>query len=228
MIKVVQCWDDGVEDDIRLIALLRRHGAKASFNLNPGLHDAQRGHTWRYKDVKDVRRLAKGELVDVYEGFTIANHTVTHPWPLKISLDEWRREVVDARKMLQDIFAQPVDGFVYPYGQRSDETDRVVLEAGHTYARGTGPVCAAEPRGYPPANPFRFVPDGHFKDADLLEKFAAAKAAGAPVFYFWGHSYEMVGDEEWARMDGILQTFAADPEAEWADLPDLFGKRGRC
>lgn len=222
MIKIVQCWDDGVEDDIRLIELLRRHGARASFNLNPGLHGAQRGNTWRYKDTKDVSRLAKGELVDVYEGFTIANHTLTHPWPLKITHVEWRREVVDGRKMLQDIFGQPVEGFVYPYGQRSDETDRIVQEAGHTYARGTGPVCASEPPGYPPANPFRFVPDCHFKHPQIMEKLDAAKAAGAPVFYFWGHSYEMIDDDEWARMDGILQTLSEDPEVVWSELPDLF------
>jgi hypothetical protein len=37
-IRIVQCWDDGVEDDIRLCALLRSLGAKATFNLNAGLH----------------------------------------------------------------------------------------------------------------------------------------------------------------------------------------------
>jgi peptidoglycan/xylan/chitin deacetylase (PgdA/CDA1 family) len=222
MIKIVQCWDDGVVDDIRLIELLRRHKAKASFNLNPGMHGEGRGHTWRYEDTKDVSRLAKNELLAVYEGFTIANHTVNHPWPLKIGLAEWRREVFDGRKMLQDIFSQAVDGFVYPYGQRSDETDDVVREAGHTYARGTGPVCAEEPPGFPPSNPMRFVPDCHFKDPAFLEKIASAKASGAPVFYFWGHSYEMITEEEWARMDGLLQTLSEDPDAVWADLSELF------
>lgn len=40
--RIVQCWDDGVEDDIRLCEILRKHGAKASFNLNPGMHGSQR------------------------------------------------------------------------------------------------------------------------------------------------------------------------------------------
>jgi len=40
--KIVQCWDDGVNDDIRLTELLRRHCAKATFNLNPGTHKAER------------------------------------------------------------------------------------------------------------------------------------------------------------------------------------------
>ena len=37
--KVVQCWDDGVINDVRLTNLLRKYGAKATFNLNPGTMD---------------------------------------------------------------------------------------------------------------------------------------------------------------------------------------------
>ena len=36
--KVVQCWDDGVVNDVRLTNLLRKYNAKATFNLNPGNH----------------------------------------------------------------------------------------------------------------------------------------------------------------------------------------------
>ena len=36
--KLMQCWDDGVSTDVRLVSLLRRHGARATFNLNAGLH----------------------------------------------------------------------------------------------------------------------------------------------------------------------------------------------
>lgn len=222
MIRVVQCWDDGVEDDIRLIEMLRACGAKASFNLNPGLHAPERSEPWFYKDVKPVRRLARGELEEVYRGFTIANHTISHPWPLKISLEEWRQEVVDGRRILQDWFGQPVHGFVYPFGQRSEVTDEIVREAGHTYARGTAPVCAEEFRGYPPANPFRLVPDGHFQDPGLPDAFHTAKAAGKPVFYFWGHSYEMVDEADWLAFDRILTTISSDPDVVWEELPNLF------
>jgi peptidoglycan-N-acetylglucosamine deacetylase len=40
--KIVQCWDDGVVDDVRLIDILRKYGAKASFNLNFGTHQTTR------------------------------------------------------------------------------------------------------------------------------------------------------------------------------------------
>lgn len=52
------------------------------------------------------------------------------------------------------------------------------------------------PLGYPPANPLRFVPDCHFAAPDFWERFTAAKARGVAVFYFWGHSYEMLTEAD--------------------------------
>jgi hypothetical protein len=72
--KIVQCWDDGVTTDIRLTELLRRYEARATFNLNPGLHGSKRTEPWIHKDT-EVRRLALPELTSVFEGFVIANHT---------------------------------------------------------------------------------------------------------------------------------------------------------
>jgi peptidoglycan/xylan/chitin deacetylase (PgdA/CDA1 family) len=218
MIQIVQCWDDGVLDDIRLCEILRAHGAKASFNLNPGLHGATRSAPWRYKECKDVSRLATSELTSVYEGFTIANHTVSHPWPLKIPITEWRAEVFDGRKQLQDIFQQPILGFAYPYGQHDEATAAVVAEAGHTYGRA---VLNATPC-HPSPDRFRQPTDCHHAAPDFWEIFERAKAAGATVFYFWGHSYEFLTEEDWQAYTNKLIRFNADPDIVWADLPAIF------
>lgn len=216
MIKIVQCWDDGVEDDLRLGELLREAGARATFNLNPSLHAALRSGSWRFKDVKDVRRLAKGELVSSYEGFTIANHSATHPWPTKIPLADWRREVTDARKELQDIFGQPVLGFAYPYGDFNPETAGIVREAGHIYAR----TCQNATPCFPPADPMMLASDCHYAAPDFWERYDRAKAARSPAFYFWGHSYEFLTDADWQTFADKLARFNADPDAVWSDLPE--------
>jgi len=135
MFKVYQCWDDGVEDDIRLIDILRHHGAKASFNLNPALHEETRRGWFDTSRNKQVDRLSLSELSGIYEGFTIANHTSTHPWPSRVAMDVWKREVGDGRKALQDMFQQEVLGFAYPFGEHNAEVEGVVAEAGHVYAR---------------------------------------------------------------------------------------------
>ncbi len=218
MIKIVQCWDDGVVDDIRLCALLRKHGATASFNLTPGLHGNTRSAPWRYKEQKDVARLARTELADVYDGFTIANHSDSHPWPTKITIAEWRTEVLDARKELQDIFGQPILGFAYPYGDHSPEVAEIVREAGHVYARTCNNVTPC----FPPPNAMTFAPDRHHAAEDFWERYGQAKESGSPVFYFWGHSYEFISEEDWAAFEAKLIRFNADPDVVWADLPSLF------
>ena len=47
--KVIQSWDDGLVSDIRLIELLRRYQAKATFCLNPGLYQENRSFGWMHE-----------------------------------------------------------------------------------------------------------------------------------------------------------------------------------
>lgn len=213
--QVVQCWDDGITTDIRLTACLRNVGAKATFNLNPGLHTASRGEPWDHRGT-EVRRLAVHELEEVFGGFVIANHTDNHPFLAKLPLEEARREIVDGRKKLQDLFQQNILGFAYPYGSTSPEVEAMVREAGHRYARtcGTATPC------FPPESPMAFHPDCHFLHPDFWTLFEQARESG--TFYFWGHSYEMINQDMWTDFDEKLRRIDEDPDTEWADVQDLF------
>lgn len=213
--RVVHCWDDGVESDVRLVDLLRKHGAKATFNLNPGLHKDEASGDWNYKG-NTVRRIPRADLATVYAGFTIANHTVSHPHLEQIPIEQARREIIDGRKQLQDLFQQPVTGFAYPYGTYNDAVMDAVREAGHVYARTVG--TADHP--YPPANPMAFHPTCHFLAPDFWTRYERARSGG--VFYFWGHSYELRDEALWTAFDNTLARITADPHAEWTDVCDLF------
>lgn len=218
-LRVVQCWDDGVDDDIRLIEILRRHNARASFNLNAGTHGPERGAPHLYKGIKEVRRLARPELVSVYEGFTIANHSLTHPHLPQLEPEAFTYEIVEGRKQLQDIFGQPILGFVYPYGDRSPEVGEAIKAAGHIYARGV----VSEEAAYPPADPFAFQPNAKFDHPDFWARYETAKKHGS-VFYFWGHSYELVTDADWEGIERLIERISADPDSVWEDLPNLFSE----
>jgi peptidoglycan/xylan/chitin deacetylase (PgdA/CDA1 family) len=98
--KVVQCWDDGVTADARLVEILRKHNATATFNLNAGLHEAKRKPSWVYQGT-EVGRLGWDEMKDVYGGFTIANHSLTHPSLAKLPADAARRDIAEGRDRLQ-------------------------------------------------------------------------------------------------------------------------------
>jgi len=218
--KIVQCWDDGVLDDVRLIEILRRHGAKASFNLNLGTQPAQRKASWVYRGVKDVWKLGKDELRDVYQGFTIANHTAKHLKLTEVPREDAVEDIRVGRDLLEQHFGCEVTGFVYPCGVYNPEVERIVKETGHIYARTTKNVACA----FPPERPMAFHSNCHFAAADFSDRFELAKAEGHPVFYVWGHSYEHLTDDDWAATESKIARISADPDCQWTDLPELFAK----
>lgn len=214
--KAVQSWDDGVVDDIRLTDLLRRYGATATFNLNPGLHRSQRSFGWKHDD-KDVWRLGQDELVSVYAGFEIANHSLNHPYLPDLSSVELDREVRDSRRILQDWFQQPIRGFCYPFGGVNPAVKGAVCAAGHVYART---VNERDPV-FPPSDPFEFGVSCRFQEPAFWSRYERAKASGG-VFCFWGHSYELTTEAMWADLEEKIARISADPATEWASLETLF------
>lgn len=216
--RIVQCWDDGVVDDVRLIAILRRHGAKASFNLNLGTQPAARRASWVYRGVKEVWKLGKDELRDVYAGFTIANHSAKHLKLHEVPLPQAVEDIRVGRELLEQFFGCPVTGFAYPFGTHNEAVRQAVRAAGHVYARTTQAVDGA----FPPADPMAFHPNCHYGVADFWQRVERVQARPDGVFYFWGHSYELISDADWQAMDEKIARLSALPGAVWCDLPALF------
>ena len=217
---VVQCWDDGVTADQRLVEILRRQNAKATFNLNPGLHQAQRTPGWIHRGT-EVKRLGWDEMKELYNGFMIGNHSLTHPALEKIPADEARRNIVEGRDRLEQFFGRPVPGFAYPGGSYNQAVMELVREAGHAYARTVRNV--AQP--FPPDDAMAFHPCCHFLAPDLWSRYEAARAGG--VFYFWGHSYEIITENMWTGFEDMIRRISTDPGSVWGDVADLFTDAGR-
>lgn len=216
MVTVIQCWDDGFEGDIRLTQILRRYGTKATFNLIPGTYRTERYPAWKHKvDGHDVWQLSLGELPQVYAGFDIANHTFSHK--TTSSHEQLVEEIVRGRSALEDIFQRPIQGFVYPGGKYNSEIKAEVMRAGHLYARTT----QKSDQVFPPQDPFEFHPSCHFLAPDFWTRFSAAKERGG-VFYFWGHSFEILTEADWQTFEATIKRLADDPAVKWQNIIDLF------
>lgn len=215
-VRVIQSWDDGVMDDLRLTALLRRHGAAATFNLNPGLHQPHRCFGWKYGE-KEVWRLGQNELSAVYAGFSIANHSLHHPNLPDLPMAELVREVEDSRRLLQAWFQQPVPGFCYPFGTWNPTVKDAVRAAGHSYARTVNQTETV----FPPTDPFELGVSCRFHDPDFWERYEQTKRNNG-VFCFWGHSYELLDEAMWAELEHKIAAISADPAARWTTLEALF------
>ncbi len=94
---------------------------------------------WRPMTAEEVVALAAGGLVE------IGAHTVTHPVLSTCSADVARWEVMESRRVLEQLLEQPVESFAYPYGSPTDytaDTKHVVRETGVRRAFSTSPGVA--------------------------------------------------------------------------------------
>ncbi|MDX2081929.1 MAG: polysaccharide deacetylase family protein [Terrimicrobiaceae bacterium] len=218
MIPVCQCWDDGVASDVRLTDILRRFDAPATFNLCPGTHSASRTSGWKFRGEFPVWKLGLGELVAIYEGFQIANHSMNHPRLTSLSRDEAARDIQDGRDALEQIFQKPITGFVYPFGDFNGEVAGLIADSGHSYARTTGGSDRL-----PEGDRVSIHPTVHFLSSAFWEEFDRCKAAEQP-FYFWGHSYEMVTESQWSGFEETISRICDDPDVRWASVEELAGR----
>ena len=222
-VKVVQCWDDGVINDIRLTELLRKYNAKATFNLNPGLMKDERiPDGWRAKGEAGglngyiPGKLSLKDIPEIFEGFEVASHCWNHENANLVPADEFVRSAVDARNYLEDVLQRSCPGFAWPFGAYTPETCAGLRAAGFAYGRtckNVDFVTECEDAMALPSN-------CHFLHRDFYNIYEKAKACG--VFYFWGHSYELTQyDKFWEHFEMRLQYINEDPDAEWADVKDI-------
>lgn len=220
--RIMQCWDDGDVDDIRLVEILRKHGAKATFNICPGGAQSERRKAHDFGGQYDVYRLSLDEMPQVYEGFCIGGHTMTHPNLPAIDPELAFAELVDCKQAIETHFGQTACGMAYPCGQYDDAVKELVRKAGYLYARTVGNVeltLNAE-------DPMALHTHCHFLAATFWDRFEAVKAVDGD-FYFWGHTFELMNDDaRWQALDAMIGRLTDDPATEWIDVRDLFMTSG--
>lgn len=216
--RIMQCWDDGDVDDIRLVDILRKHGARATFNINPGGWTSARRVAHLFKGEYAVYRLTLDEMPQVYEGFCIGGHTMTHPMLNAIDPAWAFTELVECKRYIETHFGQTACGMAYPCGGYSDAVKELVREAGYLYSRTTkNAKCELNVD-----DPMSLHPHCHFLAPNFWEMFEEVKVTDGD-FYFWGHTFELMGNNaRWQELDFMIGRLSDDPVTEWIDVRDLF------
>lgn len=217
--RVMQCWDDGDVDDIRLIGILKRHGAKATFNINPGGWKSERrvGHV---RNGYEVWKLSLDEMKDVYKGFRVAGHTMTHPLLTKLDPEWAMAELVECRKYIERHFGFKEMGMAYPCGgvNYNDAVKELVRKAGYLYAR----TIENSALKLNVEDPMELKPQCHFSHPDFWDKFEKVRQIDGD-FYFWGHTFELFGDQaRWDALESMIERISSTPGVKWIDVVDMF------
>ena len=68
------------------------------------------------------------------------------------------------------------------------------------------------------------APSCHFLAPDFWQRFDRARPTG--VFWFWGHSYELVDEVMWTAFENSLARLCAEPNVQWCNPTVLFDGEG--
>ena len=199
-------YDDGVEQDIHLVALMRQYGVKGTFNLNSGQY-RQENQPWPAGTIH--RRMTAQATFNLFHdsGMEVAVHGLQHPFLERLPAPQALYEVLTDRINLEQQFGTIIRGMAYPYGTYSDEVVEELRCAGIAYAR-----TVEETLGFGLPNDWlRLASTCHHTHPDLrtlTEQFMNGQVKAEEdgwLFYLWGHSYEFEADDNWDVIQWFLE-----------------------
>ena len=208
-------YDDGVEQDIRLMDIFTRYHFAATFNLNSGLW-ASEGTVYPQGQVH--RRMTLKQAREVYDAssYEIATHCVTHASLPDLPDSEIIRELFLDRMNLEKQFSRPlITGMAYPYGTCDARTAGLAESCGIRYAR----TVQSTRRFDIPKNFLLWNPTCHHDDPkalELAEQFLTTQEDQMSLFYIWGHSYEFEKHDNWDQMEILCHRLSAHNDIWYA------------
>ncbi len=215
-------FDDGVQQDKRVIEILDKYGLKCTFNFNSGRFGVS--GIWQGVDHTKFRA---DEMVEVYKGHEVAGHTVNHPTLPDIEDDRmiiW--EVEHDRKTLSEVMGYEVIGMAYPNGgvNNDDRVEALIRSnTGVKYARTITHSYSFDLQ----ENLLRFNPTvgstEYDKLFDLGNEFIALKPDTPKLFYIWGHSYSFDVTDSWDRFEEFCKLISGHDDIFYGTNREVFG-----
>ena len=207
-------YDDGVEQDIRLIDMFRQCGLKGTFNLNSGLFGQQDKH----------RRLTGDEVKQVYtpDVCEVACHGARHGTLATLDSAVAALDVLDDRRNLENLFERQIHGLAYANGSVNETVDVVCRSAGIWYGR----TAKSTKDFYLPENWLRLHPTCHHNNAQLMEladRFMSLKPVKQPqLFLVWGHAYQFDDQKNWDVMERFADAIAGKDDIWYATNEEVY------
>ena len=200
-------YDDGVDQDKRLIELFNKYGLKGTFNLNSDLLGRREDTLTILGRTVGHGKVFASDVRHIYDGHEVAVHTLTHPLLPRIEDDkEIIRQVEEDRLKLSELCGYEVVGMAYPCGGQNhdDRVANIIREnTGVKYCRTIISNHSFDLQ----EDLYKFKPTVyHFGEFDKMmelgQKFLETDADTPQILYVWGHAYEFdIRDGDWERME---------------------------
>jgi len=220
-------YDDGVEQDIRLMELLDKHGIRCTFNLNSGCW-AKEGTVYPKGQVH--RRLSASQAAKIYANpnHEVAAHCLTHASLTEISPAEIAHEVLADRENLEAMFGVVIRGLAYPFGTYSDTVVDALKATGVAYAR----TVVSTNQFSIPNDWLRLHPTCHHAAPNLpqlCDRFLQDSVPfGSQLFYLWGHSYEFESADNWHVIEHFCERMGGHEDIWYATNIEIVDYVNAC
>ncbi|MBQ8525452.1 MAG: polysaccharide deacetylase family protein [Clostridia bacterium] len=205
-------YDDGVEQDIRLMEILDKYNMKGTFNINSGLYSPEgtvhpEGHVHR--------RMTESQCREVYKNHEVALHALTHPYLEELTPEHCTYEILEDRKNLERLTGKITRGMAYPFGTHSDTVVDVLRNCGIVYSRTT----VSTHKFNLPEDWLRLPATCHHRDPELMNLAKSFvefdKNRPSKMFYLWGHTYEFEAADNWNVIEEFVEFMANREDEIW-------------
>lgn len=194
---LMMSYDDGIDDDKKLVKLFNKHNIIGTFNLNSGFLGTTQAWAQRDGDTVYQKYISANKIPRIYKHHEIASHGRFHKNYTKISdedlINDLRADILN----FQQITQQPIRSFAYPFGASNTHVAKLLQKEGITNARTVKGTCNF------------YLPDQYLlwhptcKDQDALkhaDAFLNLKDDRLYVFYVWGHAWELRDAKKWTTV----------------------------
>lgn len=228
LVIVTTSWDDGHKLDLKLAKLLAIYNIPATFYVSPNDKEFIASELLTKKDIKLLSN-----------DFEIGSHTMTHQMLTNISEKVTIGEMIVSKKYLEDLVNKKISSFSYPYGKYNNKIMDMARYAGYTYARtvrqistkysedalqSNTTILAApltlkgwlEDIKYSLFGEVKIFPRLLKRDWEIVAKklFDYVLTYGG-VFHLWGHSWEVEKNNEWDKLERVLEYISNKQEIKY-------------
>ena len=214
-------YDDGVEQDKKLISIMVKNGLKGTFNLNSGAY-APEGTVYEPGTIH--RRMPETEVTALYSkhGMEVALHGLTHPGLTSLPANLATYEVIEDRRRLEKQFNCIVRGAAYPYGAYNDSVIDILKNCGIAYAR----TVESTHSFWLPGDWLKLPATCHHNDPELMklaDEFLNLNEWRFPaLFYLWGHSYEFDEKNNWEVIENFAEKMGGKKDIWYATNIEIY------
>ncbi|MBP5610734.1 MAG: polysaccharide deacetylase family protein [Clostridia bacterium] len=203
-------YDDGVSPDKRLVAIFKKYGLKATFNITSDLFSPDDPSLPR-----KGTRMSPSEVIETYEGMEVAVHGAIHPFWDQMPQAAATYDVIRDRDNLEKLFHRIIRGSAAPYGVMGEKCQNALKAAGIVYCRTT----VSTEKFSMPKNWLELPATCHHGNPRLMEladKFFVFDKPRAPqLFYVWGHSYEFDDENNWDVIEKFAEKMSGHEDRIW-------------